>query len=501
MKQRDTLHRYEKNERLTLEIADLGNDGEGIGHVDGYTVFVKDALPGDRIEARILKAKKGYAYARLEKVLSPSPFRIEPKCPVHRSCGGCQIQALDYAGQLRLKENKVRSNLQRIGSFSPEELDAIWNPILGMEEPWHYRNKAQYPVGTDREGNLVAGFYAGRTHSIIPMTDCAIGAKSFGKIMEAILAWMKRHHIPAYEEETGKGLVRHVLLREGFYTGEIMVCLVINGTSVPAAEDLVTILSEMDFPEVAGAEPGLDTDEGKAGKPRHITSICYSSNTADTNVIMGNSFRILYGNGYITDKIGDISFRISPLSFFQVNPVQTRVLYGKALEYAALTGQETVWDLYCGIGTISLFLAQSAARVCGVEIIPQAIENAKENAALNGIANAEFYVGAAEEVLPAYYETAGSGAGQAGPSEDFLHPDVIVVDPPRKGCERSCLDTMLQMRPDRIVYVSCDSATLARDLRILADGGYRLRQIQPVDMFPHTVHVETVCLMSRVEGK
>jgi 23S rRNA (uracil1939-C5)-methyltransferase len=499
------MQEYRKNTILTMEIEDLGTDGEGIGHVEGFTFFVKDALPGDVIEAKVLKAKKHYAYARLEKVITPSPFRMEPKCPVHRSCGGCQIQALSYEKQLELKERKVLGNLRRIGGFSEEQLDSIREPILGMEDPWHYRNKAQYPVGTDRDGNLIAGFYAGHSHNIIPATECAIGSGSSAALLEIVLDWMNRHHIPAYEEQTGTGLVRHVLLREGFFTGEIMVCLVINGREVPAAEDLIRALTAYEEPS-------------EQGFPRRVTSICYSPNTSDTNVIMGNSYEVIYGQGYITDMIGDIRFRISPLSFFQVNPLQTRRLYEKALEYAALTGKETVWDLYCGIGTISLFLARKAALVCGVEIIPQAIDNARENAALNGIDNAMFYVGAAEEVLPAFYEgkipapesgvavtktTAKSDNSDTSvenyegcDSSDLLHPDVIVVDPPRKGCDAACIRTMLEMQPDRIVYVSCDSATLARDLALLTEGGYQLQKVCPVDMFPHTVHVETVVLLS-----
>ncbi|MCR4896220.1 MAG: 23S rRNA (uracil(1939)-C(5))-methyltransferase RlmD [Lachnospiraceae bacterium] len=501
------MQEYRKNTILTMEIEDLGIDGEGIGHVEGFTFFVKDALPGDVIEAKVLKAKKHYAYARLEKVITPSPFRMEPKCPVHRSCGGCQIQALSYEKQLELKDRKVYGNLRRIGGFSEELLNSVWEPIIGMETPWHYRNKAQYPVGTDREGHLIAGFYAGHSHNIIPAKECTIGSESSNALLEIVLGWMNRHHVPAYDEQTGKGLLRHILLREGFYTGEIMVCLVINGREVPASEDLIRVLTAYE-------------ERSERGFTKRVTSICYSPNTSDTNVIMGNSYEAIYGKGYITDLIGDIRFRISPLSFFQVNPFQTRRLYEKALEYAALTGRETVWDLYCGIGTISLFLARKAALVCGVEIIPQAIDNARVNATLNGIENAMFYVGAAEEVLPAFYEgklpAPGSEATDAeatgrtlkndtsvnrsngSGSSDLLHPDVIVVDPPRKGCDAACIRTMLEMHPDRIVYVSCDSATLARDLALLTEGGYRLRKVCPVDMFPHTVHVETVALLSKL---
>ncbi len=475
--------RYEKNQLVTLEVEDIGSEGEGIGHVDGYALFVKDAVPGDVIEAKILKAKKNYAYARLEKVLEPSPFRVPARCKDARACGGCQLQALSYEKELELKARKVRGNLIRIGGFAAEEIDGKTEAILGMDDPWHYRNKAQYPIGTDREGNLIAGFYAGRTHSIIPNLECHLGSEINGVLLEAILDWMKAHHISAYDETEHQGLVRHVLLREGFATGEVMVCLVINGKGLPEQEDLVQRI--------------LKCDLGN----RAVKSISFSSNTSDTNVIMGKSYDVIYGQGYIEDTIGQVRFRISPLSFYQVNPAQTFRLYSQALEYADLQGSETVWDLYCGIGTISLFLAQRAGKVCGVEIIPQAIDNARENAAINGIKNAEFFVGAAESVLPAFYageltEVSG-GSKEARKDEDFLHPDVIVVDPPRKGCDEACLNTMLQMAPDRIVYVSCDSATLARDLRILCDGGYEIRKIRPVDMFPHTVHVETVVLLSQ----
>ena len=345
-------------------------------------------------------------------------------------------------------------------------------PIGGMKEPFHYRNKAQYPVGTDKEGNLIAGFYAGRTHQIIPNLDCALGDAVNKEILEKILAFMKEYGLTAYNEETGKGLVRHVLIRKGFTTKEIMVCLVINGKKLPHSEELAAVLTEI---------PGM-------------TSITYSINQENTNVIMGKDIRLIWGQTFITDYIGNVKYQISPLSFYQVNPVQTEVLYGQALAYAGLTGEETVWDVYCGIGTISLFLAQKAKKVYGVEIVPQAIEDARKNAEINGIQNAEFFVGKAEEVLPEYY----AQYAKEHPGE-HARADVIVVDPPRKGCEESVLETMVHMEPERIVYVSCDSATLARDLKYLCGNGYELRKVRAVDMFPHTGHVETVCLMSRKE--
>ena len=391
---------------------------------------------------------------------------------------------MSYEKQLAFKESKIRNNLIRIGGFAPELIDEVMEPIVGMEEPLRYRNKAQYPIGTDKEGNLVAGFYAGRTHSIIANTDCLLGAQENKEILEVILSYMRQNHVTAYEEASGKGLVRHVLIRKGFTSGELMVCLVINlkgkrekSGYLPAQEKLVEALKRI---------PGM-------------TSISVSINAENTNVIMGKEVHTIWGSDRIRDTIHvrdtlhdfaltekGITFSISPLSFYQVNPVQTEKLYSLALEYAGLTGRETVWDLYCGIGTISLFLAGRAKQVYGVEIVPQAIEDARENAVNNGIKNAEFFVGKAEEVLPEKYEKEG------------IFADVIVVDPPRKGCDADCLATMLKMQPERIVYVSCDSATLARDLRVLCDGGYEVRRVRGVDQFGMTVHVETVCLLSKL---
>lgn len=461
---------FKKNDIVTIEIIDMGVDGEGIGKVDGFTLFVKDALIGDVAEVKVMKAKKNYGYARLMKLVTPSPDRVEPLCPVARQCGGCQIQALSYAKQLEFKNRKVRGNLIRIGGFAEAFVDEIMEPICGMNDPFHYRNKAQYPVGTDKEGNLIAGFYAGRTHQIISNLDCVLGADVNKEILTRILNYMREFGITAYEEETGKGLVRHVLIRYGFTTKEIMVCLVINGTQLPYKEKLAAVLSEI---------------EG-------MTSITYSVNQENTNVIMGKDIYPIWGQNYITDYIGNVKYQISPLSFYQVNPVQTEVLYGQALAYADLTGNEMVWDVYCGIGTISLFLAQKAKKVYGVEIVPQAIEDAKRNAEINEIDNAEFFVGKAEEVLPQYFqEYARLHSGE------HVRADVIVVDPPRKGCEESVLETMVNMEPERIVYVSCDSATLARDLKYLCANGYELKKVRAVDMFPHTGHVETVCLLQQ----
>ena len=449
---------FRKNDLVTLEIEDCGIDGEGIGKADGFTVFVKDAVIGDTVTAKIIKAKKNYGYGRLMEVLKPSPYRVEPKCEFARQCGGCQLQALSYDQQLVFKTNKVKGHLERIGGFT----DIPMEPIIGMDELFHYRNKAQFPVGRNKEGKIVTGFYAGRTHNIIENRDCALGVAENKEVLDRVIAHMEKYGIEPYNEATGKGLVRHVLIRYGYFTKEVMVCLILNGNKIPKEEQLVKSLCEI---------PGM-------------TSITINVNKKHSNVILGEEIRLLWGQEYITDRIGDISYQISPLSFYQVNPMQTQKLYAKALEYADLHGQETVWDLYCGIGTISLFLAQKAKFVRGVEIVPAAIENAKENAKLNGLENTEFFVGKAEEVLPREYKKNG------------VYADVIVVDPPRKGCDETLLETMIEMNPERIVYVSCDSATLARDLKYLCERGYELRKVCPVDQFGMTIHVETVVLLS-----
>lgn len=451
---------YRKNDIVTLDIEDCGVDGEGIGKADGFTVFVKDAVIGDKVTAKIMKAKKNYGYGRLMEILKPSPYRVEPKCAFARQCGGCQLQALSYEQQLAFKEKKVRGHLERIGGFTELPME----PIIGMDEPYHYRNKAQFPVGKNKEGRIITGFYAGRTHTIIENRDCALGVSQNKEVLDRVIGHMEAYGIEPYNEETGKGLVRHILIRYGFFTGELMVCLVLNGNSIPQKDALIERLLEI---------PGM-------------TSITINVNKKRSNVILGEEIHLLWGKPYITDKIGDISYQISPLSFFQVNPLQTGKLYSKALEYADLHGEETVWDLYCGIGTISLFLAQKAKFVRGVEIIPAAIGNANDNARLNGIENVEFFVGKAEEVLPEEYK------------KNNIYADVIVVDPPRKGCEESLLATMVEMQPKRIVYVSCDSATLARDLKYLCGRGYELTKVCPVDQFGGTVHVETVCLLSKL---
>ena len=452
-----------KDDILELEIIDIGSDGQGIGKADGFTLFVKDAIIGDIVKAKIIKMKKNYGYGRLMEIVSPSNLRTEPKCEFHRQCGGCQIQAMNYDAQLKFKQDKLRNNIVRIGGFDSDFVDSIMQPIIGMEEPFFYRNKAQFPFGTDKNGNIITGFYAGRTHSIIKNTNCCLGIEENELILKIMLKFMEENNIKAYDEVTHKGLVRHVLIRKGFKTGEIMVCVIINGDKLPHAEKLINELCKIDG----------------------MKSITLNVNKEKTNVIMGTEIISVWGEKYITDYIGDVKFRISPLSFYQVNPIQTEKLYKKALEYAGLNGDETVWDLYCGIGTISLFLAQKVKKVYGVEIVPNAIMDARENAKLNNLSNVEFFVGKAEEVLPEQYE------------KNNVYADVIVVDPPRKGCDEKCLNTILKMQPKRVVYVSCDSATLARDLRILCDGGYKLEKIQAVDQFSQTVHVESAVLLSR----
>lgn len=473
---------YSKNDCVELTIEDIGVSGEGIGKVDGYTLFVKDTVIGDVVRVKIMKAKKNYGYARLMDIIKPSKDRVEPACPIARQCGGCQIQAMNYNAQLKYKQKLVKDNLLRISGLT-EGVDYEMCEILGMDTPFRYRNKAQYPVGEDKDGNIVMGFYAGHTHSIIacPDDDCMLGHSDNAFILNTVKEWMKEYRVRAYNENIHKGTVRHVLIRTGYHTDEVMVCLVIKKMlRKEAADGLVKAIQKLKL---------------------NVASLVVNINKEDTNVILGKECITLYGRPYIEDYIGDIKFQISPLSFYQVNPKQTEVLYNKALEFAGLKGNESVWDMYCGIGTISLFLAKKAGKVYGVEIVPQAIEDAKNNAKINNIDNAEFFVGKAEEVVPAFYkkQTGVQSDNDSTDSKeyDMTRPDVVVVDPPRKGCDKKLLDTIVSMTPDRIVYVSCDSATLARDLKLLVEYGYKVEKVQPVDQFGNTVHVETVCLLGR----
>lgn len=453
-----------KDDQVLVVITDMSEEGEGIGKADGFTLFIKDTVVQDEVLAKVIAVKKGYGYARVVEVRTPSPLRAVPVCPVAAPCGGCQLQAMDYPAQLQFKTDKVKNHLSRIGHLP----DIPVFDTLGMEHPWEYRNKAQYPVRQGRNGQIEIGFYAGRTHAIVETPRCFIGQPVNETIVAIIRRWMEDYKIRPYDEKSGAGLIRHIMIRTGYFTGQIMVCLVINNRKLKSPAVRRALVER------------LQTVEG-------MTSICLNINTEKTNVILGKEMIDLLGPGYITDKIGDIRYQISALSFFQVNPLQTRVLYDKTLEFADLTGEETVWDLYCGTGTISLFLAQKARQVYGVEIIPEAIENARINAKNNGMDNVKFYTGKAEEVLPRLYQ------------EEGIYADVIVTDPPRKGCDETVLHTMVQMNPKRIVYVSCNSATLARDLRYLTDHGYQAVKAQPVDMFAHTTGVETVCLLEQTK--
>lgn len=477
-----------KNDVFTTTIEDLGVGGEGIGKVDGYTLFIKDTLPGEVIKGIVTKAGSRFGYGRMTEILKPSPDRVEPRCPAARRCGGCTLQHLSYEGQLRYKEKKVRDCLTRIGGIDLSQVE--WLPILGMTdeagalstEPcydgaWQYRNKAQFPVRCDQEGRPITGFFAGRSHRLIPVSACDIQHRVINEVVHCVLTFLQEYEIPPYDEKTHTGLVRHIYVRRGYHTGQIMVCVVVN--------------------ERASADDYADALQGKSSEfverlceIEGMTSIFLNVNTERTNVILGPEMILLWGQPYIEDRIGEIRYRISPQSFYQVNPVQTEKLYATALSFAGLTGTENVWDLYCGIGTISLFLAQQAAHVFGVEIVSEAVENAKENARLNGIDNVSFVCGAAEEVVT----DPGQCASAAGTA------DVIVVDPPRKGCDAALLDTMVRMAPERIVYVSCDPATLARDVKLLGEKGYEVRKVRAVDMFPQGGHVESVCLLHRMDS-
>ena len=464
MKTRNTLN-YKKGEMITVDIIDFGENGEGIGKTDAFTWFIKDTVIGDKVTAKVMKTKKSYGYARLDSIVKESPDRIEAKCPVARSCGGCTLQSLDYKAELKLKQNKVENHLKRIGGFDLSNVEI--EEIIGMEDPNRYRNKSQFPFGR-KNGKNITGYFAGRTHSIVEFDDCIIGIEENKIVLNTVLDFMEKYNIPAYDEESGKGVVRHVLIRKGFATGELMVCIVINENNLAHSDKLVESLCL-----------SLGSD---------LKSISININKKNTNVILGDTTVTLYGNGYIEDYIGDVKFRISPQSFYQVNHVQTKKLYAKALEYAKLTGEETVWDMYCGIGTISLFLAKSAKFVYGVEIVDAAIQNAIENAKINNIDNVKFFVGKAEEIITGEYE-----------SGNIRDIDVIVVDPPRKGLDKLAIDTMLKLLPKRIVYVSCDSSTLARDLKLLCEKKYELKKLTVVDQFARSYHTETVALLSKLD--
>ena len=447
-----------KNQDYEMNIDRLGTNGEGVGRVDGFTVFVEGALAGERVLVKIVKIARTYAYGKLLHIIQKSSHRIEPRCPYFKACGGCQLQHLTYDAQLDYKTEKVRDALERIGHLR----DVTVHPAIGMDEPWNYRNKAQFPVGSVK-GRPALGFYAARSHNLINIEQCPIQHEVINRVVSLMREFIQTYNIPVYEESTQRGILRHVVIKVGFRSHQLMVIVVTNG-ELPRKKELVSLLRD--------GLPG-------------ITSIIQNIQTEKTNVVLGKKSIALWGSDFILDTIGNLKFRISPLSFFQVNPVQIEKLYGKVLEYANLTGKEKVVDAYCGIGTISLFLAGKAAKVYGVEAIPQAVRDAKENARLNGIENAEFLEGRSEAVLPRL-----SGLG--------LHPDVVVVDPPRKGCDPKLLNAIVKMAPERMIYVSCNPATLARDLNLMSENGYQAEEVQPVDLFPQTMHVETVVLMSRV---
>ncbi|WP_184310446.1 23S rRNA (uracil(1939)-C(5))-methyltransferase RlmD [Anaerosolibacter carboniphilus] len=449
----------EKNKIYEVHIDDIGHNGEGIGRIEGFTVFVQGGVPGDDLRVKIELVKKNYAVGKIIKLVAPSPSRIIPVCPIADTCGGCQTQHIDYKEQLRLKTNTVKANIERIGKLE----GVLIHDTLGMEEPSRYRNKAQFPVG-NLDNEVAIGFYKKGTHEIVNTSSCYIQHEVNDRIVEVLREYMERYKVSAFDEENGMGLIRHILTKVGFTTGEIMIVLITNRRKIPHQEELIqALISEV--PE--------------------IKSIVQNINMKKTNRILGDECITLFGDDKIVDYIGSLKFHISALSFFQVNPMQTKVLYEKALEYAGLTGEETVFDVYCGIGTISLFLAQKAKKVYGIEIVDAAIEDAKENARINGVENAEFFVGKAEEVVPRLYKKG-------------ITADVVVVDPPRKGCEEEVLDTIVKMNPKRVVYVSCNPSTLARDLKYLDERGYRTVEVQPVDMFPHTTHCEAVVKIERV---
>jgi 23S rRNA (uracil1939-C5)-methyltransferase len=460
-KQMSRIVPVNKNDYIDVVFEDLTHDGAGVAKVDGYPLFVPNGLPGEKAKVKVIKTGKGYGFGRLVELYEKSPYRVEIESSDIHKYGGCQLEHISYEGQLKYKENQVRQVLTRIGKLE----DVIVHPILGMDNPWHYRNKAQVPVG-EKDGKLIAGFFKPRSHEIVDTDESLIQLPEINEAVQTVKEICNDLKIPAYQEEMHKGALRHIMARYGQQTGELMVVIITRTNDIPNKDQLVE--------EIVSRLP-------------KIKSIVHNVNSKRTNVILGEKTTVLWGNDVIYDFIGDVKFAISALSFYQVNPVQTKVLYDKALEYAGLKGEESVIDAYCGIGTISLFLAQKAKKVFGVEVVPEAIEDAKRNAELNGIINVEFAAGEAEVVIPKWYKE-GNNA------------DVLVVDPPRKGCDETFLQTIIEMKPQKVVYVSCNPATLARDLRILEDGGYKTVEVQPVDMFPQTTHVECVSQLILKKG-
>lgn len=453
-----------KNKTYEVTITGMGFQGEGVAKLDNFAVFIPGAIEGEIVETKILKVEKKFAFGKLMRVIKPSSCRTNPKCNIYERCGGCNIQHLSYDGQLAYKTNRVMECINRIGKVE----NFIMHPTVGMEDPYGYRNKVQLPVGVcnNTNNNIAIGFYAQRSHEIINMNVCYIQDEIADEVVKITRKWMRNNDVEPYNEEDGTGCVRHIMVRKAFKTGEVMVVLVTNGKELTAKEQFIEVITK--------------NIEG-------VTSIIQNVNTNKTNVVLGKKCITLWGKDTIVDYIDKFKFNISPLSFFQVNPIQTEVLYNKALEYAGLTGEEIVFDAYCGAGTISLFLAQKAKKVYGVEIVPEAIKDAKKNAKENKVDNAEFIVGEAEKVIPELIEQG-------------IVADVVVVDPPRKGCDKKLLEAIAEMAPEKIVYVSCDPATLARDLGVLVDLGYEAKHIQPVDMFPQTSHVETVVELTKTKG-
>lgn len=447
-----------QGDNITLTVNGLGSSGEGVGKYEGFTVFVKGALPEEEVRVTITLVKKSYAVGALEEIVKASAERVEPACPVYKECGGCQLQHLSYKGQLECKRQQVQDALTRIGHLNLEAL-----PVLGAAEPWSYRNKMQFPAAADAEGVLQIGCYATATHSVVDTDACMISKEANNAIMKTVRTWMQHYNISAYDEKTGKGVVRHIMGRVGVHSGEVMAVIITSGYDIPHRGVLIEWLKRH--------VPGL-------------VSVVQNINKKKTNVVMGSKTRVLYGPESIKDSLGSLSFHISAQAFFQVNSEQAEKLYNKALEFAALSGKETVVDVYCGTGTISLYLARHAKQVYGIEIVAPAIENAKKNAEENKCANAEFICGDAAVELPKLL--AGG-----------VRPDVLVVDPPRAGCEQKVLAAIAEVQPERVVYVSCNPASLARDLAFMEQHGYKAIVAQPVDMFPMTSHVETVVLLGR----
>lgn len=445
----------------TVEIIDIGDNGEGIGKIEGFTIFIPHTLIGDQVEICLTKLKKNYGFGKLLRLCKPSPYRIKSQCNHEIECGGCQFQSLDYQKQLEWKQHKVENCLKHIGKLKHIKVETT----LGMELPYHYRNHMQYPI-RKVNGQIHIGFFASKSHRIIPVTNCCIQAKINEKIIHCVKAFLEEYSISIYEDETHKGLVRHLVIKSGYYTDEIMVCLVINGTQLPYTEQLIDCLKSI----------------------KEVKSIILNYHQEKTSVILGNTYQVLYGKDTITEEINGLQFKVSPLAFMQVNTLQTEILYQKIVEFAQLIGKETVIDAYCGIGTITLNLAKYAQKVYGIEIIEEAIQDAKENAKLNHIENTIFYADKAEVLIPKFYQ-------------NNIIADVIVVDPPRKGCDIKLLETLREMQPQKVIYVSCNPATLARDLAyLMQDNNYKIECVQPVDMFPHSTHVECVVLMSRVQN-